>query len=169
MRYSLNKLDALKELIQKASARMMIKAQQIILAMEQAGLRKTQPRQMIAEQVADWGNAEVHFTAEDLWQAAHAKAPCVSRATAFRTVEVLTSLGFLDRISFADGTEQYHAVAPGTHHHHLTCEVCHRVVAIDLCLAPGQLEQIAQATGFALSAHRMELFGRCPQCQAALN
>ena len=144
---------------------MAVNAQQMLAAMDRAGLRVTKPRQALASQVAVWANDSRDFTAEGLWHATHAQAPCVSRATTFRTVEVLAELGFLDRISFADGTEHYHVVEPGTHHHHLTCEACHRVVAIDACMAPGELAHVTQETGFILSSHRVELFGRCPQCQ----
>ncbi|HEV2237905.1 MAG TPA: Fur family transcriptional regulator [Ktedonobacterales bacterium] len=146
---------------------MAVEATQMLAAMEHAGMRMTRPRQTIVEQVAAWARDGVDFTADALWHAAHALVPCVSRATAFRTVDVLADLGFLDRISFSDGSEHYHVVAPGTHHHHLTCERCHRVVEISLCVAPDQLASVASATGFALSAHRVELFGRCPACQAA--
>jgi Fur family ferric uptake transcriptional regulator len=146
---------------------MAVEAAQMLAAMEHAGMRMTRPRQTIVEQVAAWASDGADFTADALWHAALALEPHVSRATAFRTVDVLADLGFLDRVSFADGSEHYHVVEPGTHHHHLTCERCHRVVAINLCVAPDQLAHVARATGFALSAHRVELFGRCPACQRA--
>jgi Fur family transcriptional regulator, ferric uptake regulator len=146
---------------------MAVEAAQMLAAMEHAGMRMTRPRQTIVEQVAAWAHEGADFTADALWHAAQALEPCVSRATAFRTVDVLAELGFLDRVSFADGSEHYHVAEPGTHHHHLTCEQCHRVVAINVCVAPEQLAHVASATGFALSSHRVELFGRCPACQAA--
>jgi Fur family ferric uptake transcriptional regulator len=137
----------------------------MLAAMEHAGMRMTRPRQTIVEQVAAWAREGADFTADALWHAAYALVPHISRATAFRTVDVLADLGFLDRVSFADGSEHYHVVEPGTHHHHLTCERCHCVVEINLCVAPDQLAHVASATGFALSSHRVELFGRCPACQ----
>src|SRR5256885_6040822 len=50
----------------------------------------------------------------------------------------LVDMGLLDRIEFADGTHRYR-VCGGTHHHHLTCTHCHRVVEIDICLPQEQL------------------------------
>ena len=145
---------------------MTITAQQMHTAMEAAGLRMTRPRQALVEQIAMWAHDGRDFTSEALWHTVQEQAPWVGRATVFRTVEVLAELGFLDRISFVDGTERYHTVEPGTHHHHLTCEHCHQVVSIDVCIAPQLLDRIAQETGFTLSSHRMELFGWCPRCQA---
>jgi Fur family ferric uptake transcriptional regulator len=113
-----------------------------------------------------WATEEKDFSSEELWHATQeARAPWIGRATAFRTVEVLSALGFLDRVTFADGSERYHLVHPGTHHHHLTCSECHRVVTIDTCLPVQLLQTVERQSGFAISGHRVELFGRCPSCQ----
>ena len=148
---------------------MATNAQQMQAAMEAAGLRVTRPRQALLEQIEAWARDGREFTSETLWHAVQKNAPWVGRATVFRTIEVLAELGFLDRISFADGTQRYHAVTPGTHHHHLTCEHCHRVVEISACIAPELLDHVAQETGFTVSSHRMELFGQCPQCQGEVS
>ncbi|HEY7127139.1 MAG TPA: Fur family transcriptional regulator [Ktedonobacterales bacterium] len=137
----------------------------ILTALDQAGFSKTRPRQAIAEQVAAWAAEGRDFTIEDLWHAAQQRAPGLGRATTFRTVEVLAELGLLDRVAFAAGPEHYHCVQPGSHHHHLTCERCHRVVEVNACVALDQFVQAAREAGFVLSSHRIELFGRCPECQ----
>jgi Fur family ferric uptake transcriptional regulator len=140
-------------------------ADAMLAAMEREGLRRTKPRQALVAQVAAWGNAGVDFTADGLWRAVQPDMPDVGRATVFRTIEALTHLGLLDRISFADGAERYHAVAPGVHHHHLTCDVCHRVVNVEVCVPTDALRQAARQAGFTLTGHRVELFGRCQRCQ----
>ena len=145
--------------------RPVVSAQQVVAALEAAGLRPTRPRGAMIDQIAAWSACGKDFTSEELWHAAQERAPWIGRSTAFRTVELLAEFGFLDRVTFADGSERYHAVQPGTHHHHLTCEQCHRVVDIDACLPTPLLDGIAQASGFALSGHRLELFGKCPDCQ----
>ncbi|HEX9036899.1 MAG TPA: transcriptional repressor [Ktedonobacterales bacterium] len=135
-------------------------------AMERQGLRRTRPRQALVARVARWACEGVDFTADSLWRAVRADDPDVGRATVFRTIEALTALGLLDRVSFADGAERYHAVPPGgRHHHHLTCDICHRVVNIDVCIPDKALRAVASRAGFALSGHRVELFGRCERCQ----
>lgn len=144
-----------------------VDAAQMRVALERAGLRPTRPRGAIIEQLVAWAAAERDFTSEELWHAARECAPWLGRSTVFRTVELLAELGFLDRVTFADGSERYHAIQPGTHHHHLTCERCHKVVDLDTCLPPTLLAGIQATSGFALSGHRLDLFGRCPDCQAA--
>lgn len=134
-------------------------------AMEREGLRRTKPRQALVAQVAAWGREGVDFTADGLWRAAQRQAPDMGRATVFRTIEALTNLGLLDRISFADGAERYHAAAPGIHHHHLTCDICHQVVNVEVCIPDVALRKVASQAGFSLSGHRLELFGVCQRCQ----
>ncbi|MBA3825042.1 MAG: transcriptional repressor [Ktedonobacterales bacterium] len=140
---------------------------QVIGAFEAAGMRATRPRRAMAAQIVTWGAADQEFSSEDLWHAVQEQAPWVGRATAYRTVQILQDFGFLDRVTFADGTERYHVISAGEHHHHLTCETCHRVVEVEACIAPEAFAAVAQASGFAISGHRVEIFGRCPTCQAA--
>jgi Fur family transcriptional regulator, ferric uptake regulator len=145
----------------------IVSAAQMAAALAQAGFRPTRPRTAIIDQIAAWAAENKDFTSEELWHTAQARAPWLGRSTAFRTVDLLTECGFLDRVTFADGSERYHVVQPGTHHHHLTCEQCHRVVAIDACLPAEVVDTVTQQSGFTLSGHRLELFGRCPTCQKA--
>jgi Fur family transcriptional regulator, ferric uptake regulator len=142
-----------------------ISAEQILEVFESADLRPTRPRRALIEQILLWDHADKDFTCEELWHAVQIHTPWVGRATAFRTVQLLLEFGFLDRVKFADGTERYHVVVPGTHHHHLTCECCHHVVEVDTCLGVDTLNKIAADSGFTISGHRLELFGRCPSCQ----
>jgi Fur family ferric uptake transcriptional regulator len=144
-----------------------ITVDQVIQTFAAAGLRTTRPRQALAEQIVAWAAEEKEFSGEELWHAVQTSAPWVGRATAFRTVQLLQDFGFLDRVTFADGTERYHVVAGDAHHHHLTCEQCHRVVAVAACIAPDVFDAVARQSGFAISGHRVEIFGRCPDCQAA--
>lgn len=137
----------------------------IIAALEVAGLRLTCPRKALADQVGRLAAADADFTIEDLWHGVRQTDAGVGRATTFRLVEVLVELGMLDRIAFADGSTRYHAVMPGEHHHHLTCERCHKVVEVDMCMPAQQLSDVAHQAGFALSGHRIELFGCCADCQ----
>lgn len=138
----------------------------IIEALNRAGFRQTRQRKALAEQVARMASSDTDFAIEDLWHDTRACDAGIGRATAFRTVEVLVELGLLDRVAFADGSERYHAVHPGAHHHHLTCERCHKIVEVDACLESTQLDEVARRSGFSLVGHRIEIFGRCPDCQA---
>jgi Fe2+ or Zn2+ uptake regulation protein len=104
------------------------------------------------------------FSTDELWQDLLESDAQLGRATVFRAVEVLVEQGVLDRVSFADGRHRFRACG-GAHHHHLTCTQCHRVVEIDMCLAPESLSAVERSTAFALEGRRLELFGRCADCR----
>ena len=128
------------------------------------GLRNTRPRRIIACRLAELAAQGEDFSTDELWQDLLESDTQLGRATVFRAVEVLVELGVLDRVSFADGRHRFRACG-GAHHHHLTCTKCHRVVEIDMCLAPESLSAVERSTDFALEGHRLELFGRCADCR----
>ena len=141
-------------------------AEPFLAAFEAAGMRRTRPRRLIAQQLAEYGARETDFATDELWRAVQRKEPGLGRATVFRMVEALVQLGALDRVTFADGTHSYR-VCGQQHHHHLTCVACHSVIELPICLPDSQFSDIARRTGFAIEGHALEVFGRCPACQSA--
>jgi Fur family transcriptional regulator, ferric uptake regulator len=139
-------------------------AEKIREAFEEKGRRKTQPRQRIAARLAELAANGEDFSAEDLWHDLQRVDAGLGRATVFRAVEMLASLGLLNRIEFADGSHTYRACG-STHHHHLTCGKCHRVVDVEVCIPKDQLVEIEQQTGFAIEGHALVLFGTCAVCR----
>lgn len=143
-----------------------ITARDILDAFEQMGLRHTRPRRLIAEKLASYAAAGRDFATDDLWAELKSDDPDLGRATIFRAVDVLAEQGILDRVNFADGTHRYRVCGAGTHHHHITCIQCHRVVPVETCISAEVLHAIERSTDFELEGHSLELFGRCHDCRA---
>jgi len=139
--------------------------EKIQAAFDELSQRNTRPRQLIAEHLIELASSGADFTTDDLWQELRQMDSHIGRATVFRSVEKLVDKGILDRVDFGDGTHRYR-VCGGTHHHHLTCTHCHRVVEVDLCLSPEQVAAISDRTHFAIDGHAISLFGRCEQCRS---
>ncbi|MGH2504483.1 MAG: Fur family transcriptional regulator [Ktedonobacterales bacterium] len=139
---------------------------QILRIFDRIGLRNTRQRRLIAERLAALTVTGVDFTAQDFWHDLLRDDPRLGRATVYRAVDILLGEGFLDRISFADGTHRYR-VCGSAHHHHMTCVRCQRVVEIDACLPPALFAAIATKADFAIEGHSLELFGRCAACRQA--
>lgn len=141
----------------------MIDATAIVSALGDAGYRLTAPRRALAELVA--GRRD-HFTAEELLAESRRRRLGVTRATVFRSLEVLIELRVVERLDLPSGGHAFVACEP-THHHHVVCSSCGRSAGV---ADPG-IERIAKAigrdTGFRVDTHRLELFGLCPACQAA--
>ena len=139
-------------------------ADKIWAAFGEASQRNTRPRRVIAERLVELAASGADFTADELWQELRQVEPRLGRATLYRSLEMLVNAGLLDRVEFADGTHHYR-VCGGSHHHHLTCTQCHRVVEISVCLPDDQLSAIASQTNFDIEGHSLALFGCCPSCR----
>ena len=133
-------------------------------ALRARGLRLTGPRRVILEGLL---GTESHPTAEAVYRLVRRRLPSVSLGTVYRNLHLLVAEGLA-------------AELPGPHarfdanmdaHHHFTCVRCGRIVDVDGPLAEPQAEalrvRIAARTGLAITHHRIEFFGRCPQCRSA--
>jgi Fur family ferric uptake transcriptional regulator len=134
----------------------------IIAALEDAGYRLTGPRRALADLIADRGGST--FTAADLVADAQARRLGIGRATVFRAIELLVSVGAVERVDLQSGEHAYVACVP-THHHHVICSSCANTTEIgDLGLG-AVAREVARRTGYRIAEHRLELFGLCPACQ----
>lgn len=142
----------------------MTTAQPLVDAIGRAGYRLTEPRRAVAELVA---GRRGHFTANDLIEDAQARDLDIGRATVFRALDLFTELEVLERIDLPTGDHAYVPCLPQHHHHHIVCEACGKVTEVEELGLGAAIEQIQHRTGWEVETHRLELFGRCPACQAA--
>jgi Fur family ferric uptake transcriptional regulator len=136
-------------------------ATQIIDRLAREGHRLTTPRQAIIKLVAP---RQDHFSAQELWDDVRANYTGIGRATVFRTLDLLTELGVLNRIHAGDGCHRY-TVCETTHHHHMMCVGCGRVIPLEAAGIESQIRRMAADVGFDLVTHHLELVGRCASCQ----
>jgi Fe2+ or Zn2+ uptake regulation protein len=137
----------------------------VLAALDRAGYRLTGPRRAVADLIAA---RQGHFTAADLVDDAAGRRLDMSRATIFRTIEVLEAVGAIERIDLPSGDHAYITCEPAAHHHHVVCERCGRANDVDDAGLVAVVERIGRETGYRISAHRLELFGLCPTCQAEM-
>jgi len=142
-----------------------ILADKIRAAFDEVSQRHTRPRRLIADRLVELAASGANFTIDELWQEMRELDPHLGRATVYRSVEKLVTMGLLDRVEFADGTHHYR-VCGENHHHHLTCTQCHRVVEVEVCLPMEQFKAIGHKTKFDIEGHSLSLFGRCETCRA---
>ena len=104
-----------------------VDAAPLVAAMGSAGYRLTEPRRAVAELIAA---REGHFSAADLMDDARVRRLGIGRATIFRSLDLLTELGVLERLDLPSGEHAYVPCEP-VHHHHVVCSACGRVTEID--------------------------------------
>jgi Fur family ferric uptake transcriptional regulator len=126
------------------------------------GYKLTRQRLAVVRVLAE---ANEHFTASQVLELARAVYPGIGLTTVYRTLEVLSELGFVRRVHLEG---QCHAYAPVRERegHYLVCQSCHRVVDFPCTGLPELVERTARETGFAVESHLVELVGLCPACQS---
>jgi Fur family ferric uptake transcriptional regulator len=138
------------------------KQQAIVRAFDQAGYRLTEPRRALARLIGEQGG---HFTADDLVAASRDRRLGLGRATVFRSLEILTELGLVERLDLPSGEHAFVACEP-SHHHHVVCSRCGRSTDVGDSGMSRVLDEVSRRSGFRIDLHRLELFGLCEGCQA---
>ena len=139
----------------------MTAVQPLVEAIDASAYRLTEPRRAVAGLVA---SRDGHFTAADLIEDADRGHLDIGRATIFRSLELLTELELLERIDLPTGDHAYVACEP-QHHHHIVCEVCGRVTEVDVSGLGAAVQAVESDSGWTVTNHRLELYGRCPRCR----
>lgn len=97
----------------------------------------------------------------------------VPQSSAYRNLAVLERAGAVHRVASSDEFGRFELVEDLMgHHHHLICESCGAVTDFTV---PAKLEReldaqllrAADAAGFSLEQHRLDLLGICQHCQQA--
>ncbi len=127
------------------------------------GRRLTGTRRGLVEMISA---REGHFTAAELLAQATDRRLPVGRATVFRTLDLLTEIGALERLDLPSGEHAYVACAPQEHHHHVVCRKCGVSVEVDEGGLQSVVSEIGHRSGFEIDSHRLELYGLCPNCRS---
>ncbi len=138
----------------------MVALHTIVATLQQRGYRITAPRRDVAALIASQSG---HFTADDLLGASRNQRLGLGRATIFRSLELLSSLGLVERVDLPSGEHAYVSCEP-EHHHHLVCSSCGRAVGVEEGRLDAALQELGRRTGYQIDSHRLELFGTCPDC-----
>jgi Fur family ferric uptake transcriptional regulator len=124
--------------------------------LESIGVRSTAQRRTVLSAIE---HAPAPFSIDDLL----GDVPEVGRATVFRTIKLLQELDLLCRVPLEDGSVRYQ-LSLGEHHHHLVCRDCGSVTEFSDREIDTRIQEQANANGFSLQGHSVELYGRCRDC-----
>ncbi|MGH1329253.1 MAG: Fur family transcriptional regulator [Paracoccaceae bacterium] len=130
-------------------------AETIIARCEDAGLRLTEQRRVIAS-VLD--GATDHPDVEELYARVSARDPRISLATVYRTVKLFEESGILEKHEFGDGRARYET-ADRDHHDHLIDMNTGKVIEFCDPEIEALQEAVARKLGYQLKGHRLELYG----------
>ena len=129
--------------------------------LRQAGYRLTQPRLAVLQVLQQTGEG---LSPEEVLRQGRAICESLGLATVYRTLDLLTRMGFARRIHTQDGCRGYAAANLG-HRHHLICRQCGAALEFAGCDLSPLLARVSSETGYVVEDHLLELVGVCPGCR----
>ena len=139
----------------------MLTERTIVQQLSRAGYRITQPRRAVIRALLE---DEGYASPSKVRERARLHCPTVGLVTVYRTLDLLSELGFVRRIHTEDGCHSY-ATANHGHRHHLICRRCGAAVEFQGCDLSTFLVRIGRQTGYTIEDHLLELVGVCALCQ----
>jgi len=126
-------------------------------------VKLTRPREAIVEKILGARTGE-HFTADQLWEKLREKHKNVSKATVYRTLNLLAQKKVVEEHDFGRGEKYYERMVERPHHDHLICVHCGRIIEFENPQIERLQEKIARREGFLIAYHSHKLFGACSRC-----
>ena len=131
-------------------------------ALKKEGLKYTPQRTAVLEEIIkDKGHRE----SEEIYLALKKRGQHVSRATVYRTMDILVNNGFARKMNLGDGRARYESKVNSPHHDHLVCMDCGLIVEFMDQKIEDLQDEIAIQYEFQLKRHIHQLFGLCKKCQ----
>ena len=125
------------------------------------GLKITPQRIIIFEEVIkDKGHRE----SEEIYLAIKNSSIYVSRATIYRTLDILVQNHIIRKLDLGDGRFRYESKLDNLHHDHLICDKCGKIVEFLNPKIEKLQENVAKQYQFSLKRHVHHLFGICKKC-----
>lgn len=125
-------------------------------------VRLTQERELILDGVMAAGG---HFGAEDLVFVLRKQGRRVSRATVYRTLDLLVQTGVIQRVSVDEGGWQYEVMQGRKPHAHLYCVKCGKLMDYPVRGLEGLHTRVERETKFKPHHHLLRICGICRECQ----
>tara|TARA_Y100000758_G_scaffold151094_1_gene107153 strand:- start:303 stop:731 length:429 start_codon:yes stop_codon:yes gene_type:complete len=136
---------------------------QLKRALKKEGLRYTQQRQSVWDELCATND---HRDAEEIYLAIRQSGLNVSRATVYRTIDVLVKNKMVRKLELGDGRARYEHKVNATHHDHLICIQCGKIEEFMDEVIESRQDAIVKKIGYKLVRHIHQLFIICSECES---
>lgn len=108
---------------------------------------------------------EGHIEVEGLFLEIQKTDPSIGIATVYRTMNLMVEFGLARENVLTKGQKTFEKLYQQSHHDHLICAQCDKIVEFEHPLIEKYQLEICQTYGFTLIQHQMEIYGICRDCQ----
>ncbi len=141
----------------------MATCDQLKRVLKKEGLRYTQQRQSVWDELCA---TDDHRDAEEIYLAIRQSGLNVSRATVYRTIDVLVKNKMARKLELGDGRARYEHKVNATHHDHLICIQCGKIEEFMDEVIESRQDEIVKKFGYKLVRHIHQLFIICSECES---
>ena len=136
-----------------------------------AGCRLTAPREIVINILL---KTYKHLSVEEIYLEALKVNPSIGLTTIYRTLDLLTQIGVVQKFDFGDRKARYEMTNESKnveHHHHLICIRCKKIINYndyvdeELQLMKKTEEALSKKHHFKISHHTIHFYGLCEECQ----
>jgi len=130
--------------------------------LKRKGLKTTRERTALFDEIFA---SHQHFDADDLVGRMKQRGKKVSRATVYRTLELLFACGLVGRVRLNEEKYRYERLRKGEHHDHLVCTGCDKVIEFVDARIEALQSRVCQKHDFTPTSHSHQIWGLCGACR----
>lgn len=131
--------------------------------LQQQGLKLTNERRALVREIF---SIHYHFDADELLLKLKGNSAKISRATVYRTLELLVKSGMVRRVHLGEDHYHYERVTTDdVHHDHLICTTCGSVIEFHDDRLVSRQMQICEQHRFTPTYHNLQILGVCSRCR----
>lgn len=126
------------------------------------GLKLTKERIAVLKEVFSSHN---HFEPEDLYLRIKDSGSKASRASVYRTLNLLLESGLVEKVTRTEKSNVYEHTFGHTHHDHMICDGCGSILEFYSEKIENLQKEICLGNGFDGRSHTLEIHGYCAECK----
>jgi len=126
------------------------------------GLKLTNERAALVSEIF---STHYHFEADELLFKMKAKSLKISRATIYRTLELLVRSGLVRRVHLGEDHYHYEYITGNSHHDHLICTTCGSVIEFHDPALEERQREVCERKKFTPTFHNLQILGVCDACR----
>ena len=130
--------------------------------LQQQGLKLTSEREALLREIF---SIHYHFEADELLFKMKQNNVKISRATVYRTLELLVKSGLVRRVHLGEDHYHYEHVSGNSHHDHLVCTTCGAVIEFHDEDLERRQREICERKKFTPTFHNLQILGLCDACR----
>ena len=149
---------------EKDTKRRAEKSETVFDSLRKKGHRITAQRETILAIFREQEHG-THLSAEELYSILKERGSNVSLATTYRTLKLLSQLGLLRELDFAEGHKHYELKQDNVPHQHIICLGCNTTLEFEDHFLEEAGQKIDSRYNFDVIDAQLKIFGMCPNCR----